>query len=153
MFDLQGDASAVLVLAAPTFLSGSAASMLHACPLSILLGNLEKQLNFVSHCSMYLCRLNLDETALLHLSKGNWPCLKKLDMCNNIRPLSSTAISHLSDAKWPLLEWLCLTNNGFSKASVVRELSKADWPLLKTLQASNILHAAATSCIAYNTFL
>jgi len=95
----------------------------------------------------------LDETALLHLSKGNWPCLKKLDMCNNKRPLSSKAISHLSDAKWPLLEWLCLTNNGFSKASVLRELSKADWPLLKTLQVSNILHAAATSCIALKKML
>jgi len=102
---------------------------------------------------MCLCRLSLDDPALLHLSKGNWPCLKKLDMCSNEHPLSTEAISHLSEAKWPQLEWLNLTNNGFSKASVLRELSKADWPLLKTLQASNILHAAATGFIAHNTWL
>ena len=102
---------------------------------------------------MCLCRLSLDDPALFHLSKGNWPCLKKLDMCNNEHPLSTEAISHLSEAKWPQLEWLNLTNNGFSKASVLRELSKADWPLLKTLQASNILHAAATGFIAHNTLL
>jgi len=74
-------------------------------------------------------------------------------MCNSEQPLSSKAISHLSDAKWPQLEWLCLTNNGFNKTSVLRELSKADWPLLKTLQVSNMLHAAATSCNASESLL
>ena len=74
-------------------------------------------------------------------------------MCNNERPLSSKAISYLSDAKWPQLEWLCLTNNGFNQTSVLMELSKANWPLLKTLQVSNMLHAATTSCIALKSLL
>ena len=146
----------LLLLAVCTFLPVSGATV-YLRSSSSTIGHLARHwenINFwFSRSLLYLCRLHLDEAALLHLSKGNWPCLKKLDMCNNEQPLSSKAISHLSDAKWPLLEWLCLTNNGFRKAGVLTELSKADWPLLKTLQVSNMLHAAATSCNASEILL
>ncbi len=146
----------LLVLAARTFLPVSGATV-YLRSSSSNIGHLarhwESNKLLVFTQLLYLCRLYLDEAALLHLSKGNWPCLKKLDMCNNEEPLSSKAISHLSDAKWPLLEWLCLTNNGFNQTSVLMELNKADWPLLKTLRVSNMLHAAATSCIASKTLL
>ncbi len=144
----------LLVLAARIFLQylvRLCICALQAWPLNTIPGHWKKQRTF--DLLLYLCRLYLDEAALLHLSKGNWPCLKKLDMCNNERPLSSKAISHLSDAKWPQLEWLCLTNNGFNQTSVLMELSKANWPLLKTLQVSNMLHAATTSCIALKSLL
>ena len=76
------------VLAACTFLQylvRLCVCALQTWSLNTLLGLWNKQQTF--DLLLYLCSLYLDEAALLHLSKGNWPCLKKLDMCNNERAL------------------------------------------------------------------
>ena len=81
-----------------------------------------------------LSRTCLDTLALTHLSSGNWPNLKKLDLCKKGDPLPAAAVAELVKGRWPLLKWLCLCNNGFSDACVLSELTKGDWPVLKTLQ-------------------
>lgn len=83
--------------------------------------------------SLSLCRTCLSTSALAHLSNGDWPNLKKLDLCHSEHPLPVAAVVELVKGRWPLLEWLCLCGN-FCDAYVVRELIQADWPLLKTLQ-------------------
>ena len=84
--------------------------------------------------SLSLCRVWLNTSALAHLSNGNWPNLKKLDLSNNLIPLPAAAIAQLVKGRWPLLEQLCLCGNGFCDICILSELKRGDWPLLKTLQ-------------------
>ena len=81
-----------------------------------------------------LYRVWLDTPAVAHLSSGNWPNLKKLNLSNNNFPLPAAAIAQLVQDRWPLLECLCLYGNGFDDIDVLRQLKRGDWPLLKVLQ-------------------
>lgn len=84
--------------------------------------------------SLSLCETWLDTRAFAHLSNGDWPDLKKLDLCNNHDPQPSAAVAQLVKGRWPLLEWLSLCGNRSRDACVLGKLIKGDWPLLKTLQ-------------------
>ena len=86
--------------------------------------------------SLDLCKLDLSTRPLSHLSQGNWPNLKKLDLSDSKFPVSAQAIARLAEGQWPLLEWLSLCRNSFHSTRVLAELIKGDWPLLQTLQVS-----------------